>query len=168
MKRVLDDDVKNAFLTMMNKLYFARDTIIPRYAKSVQMEEMYENGVEIKDAQKRLEANAAELNRLTASLKKGCSEPINVRREIHRLESENAELRHAFTGFGNLSEETMKLKHVISCWGSRTEWDEGTFSEVVESVIVRQGESICFCLKCGMKLTERLNPVGGNAAAMTA
>ena len=168
MKRVLDDDVKNVFLTMMNKLYFARDTIIPRYAESVQMEEMQQNEEVKLTAQSRLEANKAELNRLTASLRLGGCEPINVRRELYRLENENQELRHVITGSSKLSEETMKLKRVVSGWGCRTEWDENTFSEVVESVVVRQGESICFCLKCGMKLTERMTSVGGNSAAMSA
>ena len=85
---------------------------------------------------------------------------MNVRREVYRLESENNELKHIILGSNMLLEETMKLKRVVSGWGCRTEWDENTFSEVVESVVVRQGESICFCLKCAMKLTEPLTCVG--------
>jgi len=165
MKRVMDDDVKNAFLTMMNKLFYARDTIIPRYAEKIRMEEMKLNEGMKLTAQSQLEANTAELNRLTASLRMGGSEPIDVRREVYRLESENKELRHVIQGSNRLLEETMKLKRVISSWGCRTEWDENTFSEVAESVVVRQGESICFCLKCGMKLTEPLTCVGVNNAA---
>ena len=168
MKRVLDDDVKNAFLTMMNKLSYARDAIIPRYAQKIQMEEMQHNEEMKLKAQSQLEANTAELNRLTASLRMGGSGPINVRREVYRLESENKELRHVILSPNRLLEETIKLKRVVLNWGSRTEWDENTFSEVVESVVIRQGESICFCLKCGMRLTERLTFVGGNNAVKSA
>ena len=87
---------------------------------------------------------------------------------MYRLESENKELRHVILSPNRLLEETIKLKRVVSNWGSRTEWDENTFSEVVESVVIRQGESICFCLKCGMRLTERLTFVGGNNAVKSA
>ena len=153
---------------MMNKLFYARDTIIPRYAEKIRMEEMKLNEGMKLTAQSQLEANTAELNRLTASLRMGGSEPIDVRREVYRLESENKELRHVIQGSNRLLEETMKLKRVISNWGCRTEWDENTFSEVAESVVVRQGESICFCLKCGMKLTESLNFVGGNNGVKSA
>ena len=165
MKRVMDDDVKNTFLTMMNKLFYARDTIIQRYAEKIQMEETQHNEEMKLVAQSQLDANMVELNRLTASLRMGGSEPINVRREVYRLESENNELKHIILGSNMLLEETMKLKRVVSGWGCRTEWDESTFSEVVESVVVRQGESICFCLKCGMKLTEPLTCVGVSNAA---
>ena len=168
MKSVLDDDIKNAFLTMMNKLYFARNEIITRYAEAIRQEEMAQNEQKMKMAQQKLDANMAEINRLTTTFRLGGSRLINVRREIYQLEDENRELRDIILGFSRQLEETMKLKRVISCWGSRTEWDESTFSDVVESVVVWRGERICFCLKCGMKLTERLNTDGCIAAEQPA
>lgn len=152
MKRVLDDDVKNAFLTMMNKLYFARDTIVPMYTEGFRLEEMQQNeGVKL-TAQSRLDANTAELNRLTAYLKKGGGEPISIRREIYKLESENDDLREAIEGDNRLSDETTKLKRLVFGWGSRTEWDERAFTELVDSVEINRG--FTFHLKCGMTLTE--------------
>ena len=152
MKRILDDDVKNAFLTMMNKLYFARDTIIPAYMEQLRFEEMVSRGT--LHLQMKLEQNKAEFNRLTAILKSGSGEPVSIRRELYRLERENEDLCRSLTGNSQIVTEAATLKCIVAEWGIRTEWEEQAFTELVDSVTIHKGKSICFHLKCGMTLTE--------------
>ena len=157
MKRVLDEDVKNTFLTMMNKLYFARNRIIPIYEEGIRREELAVHKAQVMCAEQKLIKNTDEIIRLTTILKTGGGEPVSIRREMYRLEEENEVLRQTINGKNRLTDETSKLKYIISAWESRTEWDEATFAEVVETVCIHQGESICFQLKCGMVLTEKMS-----------
>lgn len=189
MKGILDAEVKNAFLTMLNKLYFARDTIIPAYAEQIRREEQegqirreeqvrQEEEVKREEGQvqgdkkwikreeespngemtlqAKIKKNMEECKRLTAILKGGCGEPVSIRSELHRLERENRNLRNTIQANHHMVDEIAKLKRIVTGRGICSEWDEETFTELVDHVDVVRGESICFYLKCGMKLTEKM------------
>lgn len=163
MKYITDDGIKAAFLTMMNKLIFAHQSILRPLLYSLQGFDDKNRLLQIQKYETKLEKNMEERQVLTSVMASGLLEPALFSKKItaltleeKRLQEEKKQMINSVSGDRTKIEALEKLMKFAL--GSRmlTEYSDETFLSHVEGIIVFSREEIIFELKCGLKLKERL------------
>ncbi|SFS07388.1 recombinase family protein [Anaeromicropila populeti] len=163
MKYMTDEAVKAAFLTMMNKLIFAQQTVLRPLQKSLKGLDDKDRVLKIQDYERRLEKNREQRQVLTSLMAGGYLEPAlfnkesNVlTREAEMLKQEKGNLIHAVKGNKARVDALEKLLRFTAKKKRVTEFDEEVFRAYVDKSVVLSRSEILFELKCGLNLKERL------------
>lgn len=163
MRFIREDDIHQAFITMINKLIFGYEFILKPLLKSLRSLNYSANLTEILELEQKLEENMERSRVLTNLLTKGYLSSSLFNEQINELRAEATLLkekkkvlsRSVNSGMTAVSEVEQLLK-----WASKADmiesFDEAIFSRYVESIIVYSQEEIGFKLKCGLTLKERL------------
>jgi site-specific DNA recombinase len=163
MRFIREDDIHQAFITMINKLIFGYEFILKPLLKSLRSLNYSANLTEILELEQKLEENMERSRVLTNLLTKGYLSSSLFNEQINELRAEATLLkekkkvlsRSVNSGMTAVSEVEQLLK-----WASNADmiesFDEAIFSRYVESIIVYSQEEIGFKLKCGLTLKERL------------
>lgn len=163
MKRVMEDDVKNAFVTMIKKLQFA-PFILDDYCEEVISHERSEHEERLSAINKGLQQNTEARNRLALLLRSGCVEPVSYNQELIKLEGAAAKMKDERNELmetrENPTAEFQKFVHHFS--GDR--FPEEGFTQHCEKVVILSQTRFRFVLKCGIELTEEIDPVGNGVS----
>ena len=162
MKREQEESLRNAFITMLNRLAFL--PLADLYIDMLTKEEVDKSGPEATALRARQKSITEEKERLTLLLSKGCGEPVLFQERIAALNAEETALQkemEKISGESTRMREAKNLKRLIGAWKTGRETDaERIFTEIAEHATVNTGEAVTFHLKCGLELTEMLAVTG--------
>ncbi len=163
MKYITDDSVKTAFLTMMNKLTFARKLILKPLLHSLKGFGDKDRLLQIKEYESKLEKNMEKRQILTSLMSGGLLEPSLFNRENNalileeqKLWQEKKQIMTSFSGDKTKIGALEKLIKTVSKENMLTEYADEIFLDHVEGITVLSRKEIIFELKCGLRLKERL------------
>lgn len=163
MQFIRDDDIKTAFVTMMNKLIFGQKFILRPLLDGLRNQNSAASFLRIEELETKIENNMEQSQMLTGLLAKGYLEPalfnkekISLEAERERLLAEKDQLTRSINGnFAKVDEVDRLLKFTTKSKMLKTYEDE-LFENYVEKIIVFSREVVGFVLKCGITLKERL------------
>jgi hypothetical protein len=163
MKYILDDRVKAAFLTMMNKLIFGQKLILKPLFNSLKGQNDDNRLERINELEIKLEKNIEQRQLLTNLMASGYLDPALFNEEsnelswqVELLRDEKENLIHFIGGDMSRTEELKKLMKFVSKSEMLTQYVDELFLSYVERITVLSREELVFELKCGLKLRERL------------
>ena len=160
---IKDDDLKQAFITMMNKLVYAHRIILKPYVDALKNTSSDDSLRRIQEIQTLLAHNTEKHETLTKLMTQGIIDPILFNKETNELLSQadsfrdeiNA-LKNAVSGDVTKIDEAAALLRFTGKGGILQEFDDDLFQEYVNRIIVRSRCEVCFELKCGLTLRERM------------
>ena len=160
---VRDDDLKLAYVTMLNKLIFGHKLILRPYLKALQENSGHENVQRIKRLDEMFSQNTEQRELLTRLLAQGYIDQILYTRENNALleqadgfRSEINAINNSTAGDMNLVTETEQLLRFTERGSMMTEFDDLRFEKFVDQIRVDSRQHISFVLKCGLTLSERI------------
>ena len=162
----LEDNLKNAFLTCLNKLAYSQTLapkyrVIDTYIEAVTGGEQEKNAARLAEIEAVLIQNKLEQDTLTAITM------VDYFRAEHRAkktalaarEKELLQEKLNLTTRVSTSAQTEKLKSFIAHWTitDRTEdFPDEAFMDLIEKAVTASQESVTFYFKCGLAFTESL------------
>lgn len=159
-----EDNVKNAFVTCLNKLAFSQKLqadhrVIDTFIERVKADEWQGNVQRLMEIEETLEQNELEANVLSA-----IARVKHFNAETHSkkmtLLKENENLRREKALLQTCATNTMKaeaLRGFIGRWKGGA-FPDDAFEEFVETVTVFPGDSVIIYFTCGLDLRESLLP----------
>lgn len=160
---VKDDDLKQAFITMMNKLTYAHRIILKTYVDALKNTSSDDSLRRIQEIQTLLAQNTEKRETLTKLITQVIIDPILFNKETNELLSQADSFRDEINALKNaVSGDVTKvtaataLLHFTEKGGILQEFDDDLFKEYVNRIIVRSRNEVCFELKCGLTLRERM------------
>lgn len=160
---IRDEDIKNAFITMMNKLIFGKDFILKPLLNKLKIMSKSGNLSKIETLEKQIESNRKQQDLLVSLMAKKYLEPALFNKEKNELQMEEDNLIEEKEGLiqdlnGELSkgQEVSSLIKYTNKTAMLTAFDDETFTQHVDRIIVFSREEIGFVLKCGITLRERM------------
>jgi len=163
MQFIRDEDIKTAFVTMMNKLIFGKKLILRPLLDGLRNQNNTDSFRKIEELETKIEKNMEQSQMLTGLMTKGYLEPALFNKEKNSLASEDARLRakkqqltHSVNGNLAKVEEVNSLLKITTKSKMLTAYEDELFENYVERIIVYSRDEIDFELKCGITLRERL------------
>jgi len=163
MQFIRDEDIKTAFVTMMNKLIFGQKFILRPLLDGLRSQNNTESFHRIEDLETKIENNIEQNQMLTGLMTKGYLEPALFNKEKNSLAAEDTRLRaekeqitHSVNGNLVKVEEVNRLLKITAKSKMLTSYEDELFENYVEWIIVYSRDEIGFILKCGITLRERL------------
>ena len=163
MKFIRDDALKAAFITMINKLIFARKLILKPYVQALRKGNNDDSLHRIQELQTLLMENSQQKERLTGFMAQGYIDQILYNEEMNtllaqadRYNSEIEMLSKSVKGDACHIQAATTLLHFTEKSSMLDSFDDELFEETVSCVRVLSREKIAFELKCGLTLTERM------------
>jgi len=163
LKYIIDEGIKAAFTTMMNKLVFGEQVILKPLLHSLQGFDDKNKLLQIQDMENKLEKNMEQRQVLTSLMASGLLEPALFNKENNaltvkeqRLQEEKRQLMTSVSGDRTKVDDLEKLIKAISSGRMLTEYEDELFLAHVAGITVLSREEIVFELKCGLRLKERL------------
>lgn len=163
MQFIRDDDIKTAFVTMMNKLIFGQKFILRPLLQGLRNQNNAASFRRIEELETKIESNMEQSQVLTGLMAKGYLEPALFNKEKNALEAERDRLlaekdqltRSVNGDFAKVDEVDRLLKFATKS-KMLTAYEDEFFEDYVERIIVFSREEVGFELKCGITLKERL------------
>lgn len=160
---IRDDSLKAAYVTMLNKLIFAHEQILDPLLKS-QINQDYKQTLAKLDAlENRLNKNTERRQSLVQLLAKGVLEPAVYTKENNILLQEAKELaeeqERLTTNVRDGMDHVSELRELIQFTEHAemlTEFRDELFTRFAEKIIILSRDKAQFVLRCGLKLTERM------------
>jgi DNA invertase Pin-like site-specific DNA recombinase len=163
MQFIRDEDLKTAFVTMINKLIYGRKVILKPLLDALREMSRSDNLSRIQELDKLIEKKAEQKEMLVKLMAKGYLEPALFNRESNelRMELENyieqkEALIQAVNGELSKVQEVSNLMKFTNKTEMIDSFDDQLFNEYVEKIVVFSRTEIGFILKCGITLRERI------------
>ena len=163
MQFIRDEDIKTAFVTMINKLIFGRKLILQPLLDALRGMSNSDNLSRIQELEKQIEKNAEQRELLVKLMAKGYLEPALFNRENNELQMEadnymgqKEALIHALNGELSKVQEVSNLIKFTNKAEMINTFNEEIFNDHIEKIIVYSRVEIGFVLKCGITLRERM------------
>ena len=160
---IRDDALKRAFVTMLNKLIFSHAIILKPYVKAITESPSDDSLKRIQELHTLLAQNTEKRETLTKLLSQGIIDSIIYNKETNDLlfQSDNyraeiESLKHTVSDSIRLVTETTMLLRFAEKTTITTTFDEKLFQKFVDRIVVHSRNKVCFELKCGLTLTERM------------
>ena len=163
MQFIRDEDIKTAFVTMMNKLIFGQKFILRPLFHGLRNQNNAASFRRIEELETKIENNMEQSQVLTGLMAKGYLEPALFNKEKNALEAERERLlaekdqltRSVNGNFAKVDEVDRLLKFATKS-KMLTAYEDELFEDYVERIIVFSREEVGFEIKCGITLKERL------------
>jgi len=163
MKFIRDESVKLAFVTMINKLIFAGETILKPYLKALKANSEDGELQKISSLEQAISDIAEQQNILTRLMAQGCIDQVLFNQEQNELKARAAKCRTELNTIKRNSKggcfairETSELIAFASCSEMLTDFSDEVFTRFVNGITVITRNEIAFKLKCGLTLKEEL------------
>ena len=157
--RVLEDDVKNAFLTVLNKLAFSQrlgtgNRIIDLYIQSIRERERIKNRERLTEIDAELETIRGQMETIGASIR---FKPGD-RAKLNGLRTRTEALKREKMALETKPSDTAKAERLRAfVHGFEGEgFPDTAFTELVERAVVKTGEYIEFTFTCGITLRQSI------------
>lgn len=163
MKFIKDKDIKIAFVTLVNKLVFGKDSILMPLLKSIKRIDSKQEVEKIEKIEESLEKIKERKEVLNKLIRSGVLDASIYAKESSEISSEESYLlrekeRSKKAILGN-DEEIRELEKLIGILGKSEMIDhfEGDlFEEIIDHIQVVNRETLDFHLKCGLVLREEV------------
>ncbi len=162
-KFVRDDVIKAAFLTMMNKLIFARKLLLKPLLESLKAERNHHEADKLEELRTQIEKTNHMQSTLTQLLSQNMIDRVFyiresgiLKKEAEGCRAEIALLQQSETSHSRVIQETTDLLHFTEKAEPMKEFDNAVFLQFVERVLIVSRTEAEFHLKCGLKLREVL------------
>lgn len=163
MKYIRDDDLKAAFVTMINKLVFGHRMILIPYVNALKDNNKDVSLHRIQELQSLLLENAGQRETLTKLMAQGYIDQILYNEENNALLSQAEQYRMEINVLSErLSGDTSELEAamVLLKYAEKAvmldAFDEKLFDHTVNRILVLSRHAVAFELKCGLTLKERM------------
>ena len=163
MQFIRDEDIKTAFVTMMNKLIYGQKFILRPLLNGLRNQNNVASFRRIEELETKIVNNMEQSQMLTGLMAKGYLKPALFNKEKNSLEAEREsllaekdQLTHSVNGNFAKMEEVDRLLKFATKTKTLTAYEDELFENYVEKIIVFSREEIGFELKCGITLKERL------------
>lgn len=163
MKYIRDEDIKTAFITMMNKLHYGSDFVLKPLLYSVRTMNRAESLEHIYELETALDKNLEQKHLLAELVAKGYLDQsvyqqamVDLKRNTESLRREKDNLTKVAGNELVICEEVKELMKFLNREGLMREYDEEVFLRFVNQIMVYSRKEIGFELKCGLILKERL------------
>lgn len=160
---VRDDDLKLAFVAMMNKLVFAHRLILRPYVDDLIGASQDGNANRIQQLQTKIAQNNEKKETLTRLMAQKVIDQILYTKEVNELMAHSARCRaeierlnNALSGESEKAAEAKALLSFASKGVMLDDFDDDLFSKFVDRIVIKARNTACFELKCGLNLTERI------------
>lgn len=163
MQFIRDEDIKTAFVTMMNKLIYGQKFILRPLLNRLRNQNNVASFRRIEELETKIENNMEQSQMLTGLMAKGYLEPALFNKEKNSLEAERErllvekdQLTRSVNGNFTKVEEVDRLLKFATKSQMLTAYEDELFENYVEKIMVFSREEVGFELKCGITLKERL------------
>ena len=163
MQFIRDEDIKTAFVTMMNKLIFGQKFILRPLLNGLRNQNNVASFRRIEELETKIENNMEQSQMLTGLMAKGYLEPALFNKEKNSLVAERENLlaekeQLIYSVNGNFAkvDEVDRLLKFATKSKMLTAYEDELFEDYVERIIVFSRDEVGFELKCGITLKERL------------
>ena len=163
MQFIRDEDIKTAFVTMMNKLIYGQKFILRPLLNGLRNQNNVASFRRIEELETKIENNMEQSQMLTGLMAKGYLEPALFNKEKNSLEAERErllvekdQLTRSVNGNFTKVEEVDRLLKFATKSQMLTAYEDELFENYVEKIMVFSREEVGFELKCGITLKERL------------
>ena len=163
MKFIKDKDIKLAFVTLVNKLIFGKDSILMPLLESlkrVDSKEEVEKINKIEESLEKLKERKEVLNKLITS---GVLDTSIYTKEISEISNEERNLlkeeersKKAILGNDEEIRELEKLIGILDKSKMIDHFEVDLFEEIIDNIQVVNRETLDFHLKCGLVLREEV------------
>lgn len=163
MKFIKDKDIKLAFVTLINKLIFGKDSILTPLLESlkrVDSKEEVEKINKIEESLEKLKERKEVLNKLITS---GVLDTSIYTKEISEISNEERNLlkeeersKKAILGNDEEIRELEKLIGILDKSKMIDHFEVDLFEEIIDNIQVVNRETLDFHLKCGLVLREEV------------
>jgi hypothetical protein len=160
---VRDDSLKQAFVTMMNKLVYAHRMLLKPYLEAIKNTSTDDSLRQIQEIQTLLAQNTEKRETLTKLMTQGIIDHILYNNENNKLlsqadsfRSEIEALKNDVSGDVTKVAATTELLHFAEKGEMLTAFDKNLFEKYVRRIVIRSRHEACFELKCGLTLKERM------------
>lgn len=163
MKYIKDEDLKYAFVLMMNKLIFSHKTVLKPFIRSL-------GGMDcdnVKDEISRIDCRCVEISKKMQVISKLAAEGLldgsafnNEKNELNIEYQKLVERKKHLYDYTNEFKENIEYATTLYKFCSKSEmlneYSDELFEKHISRVIVYSRDSVGFELKCGIVFTERL------------
>ena len=163
MKFIKDKDIKLAFVTLVNKLIFRKDSILTPLLESLKRVDSKEEVAQINKIEESLEKLKERKEVLNKLITSGVLDASIYTKESSEISSEESYLlkekeRSKKAILGN-DEEIRELEKLIGILGKSEmldHFEDDLFEEIIDHIQVVNRETLVFHLKCGLVLREEV------------
>lgn len=163
MKYVRDDDIKAAFVTILNKLIYGHRLILAPYLKALENSSGDEALQRIQHLELLLDQNSEQRETLAKLMAQGYIDQILYNQETNALllqaktyRSDIEAITICMTGNSAKVTETNLLLHFVSHADMLTNYSEELFESYADHIEISGRNEIRFVMKCGLTFTERI------------
>jgi len=163
MQFIREDDIHQAFITMINKLIFGHKFVLKPLLRSLKARNDADNMAQLLELDKKLSDYAERYQALTNLLAQGSISTSVYKEHVNELRAEEDNLKETKKVFSRCMNDGMaavKEAAELTKWAAKADmidsFDETLFIRFVDSIIVYSREEIGFKLKYGLTLKERL------------
>ena len=163
MKFIRDEDLKFAFVTMLNKLVFGHKLILKPYLLTLRNSSTDSSIQRIQQLRLLIEQNTGQQETLKRLMANGFIDRALFGRELNAIMAQTDEYRteidmlsNSVTGDGAKLKETERLIKLVERGRMFTEFDSDLFTKLVDHIYVFSRGEVGFALKCGLTLKERI------------
>ena len=160
---IRDEDLKLAFVTMMNKLVFSSRVILKPYVEGIRNGSSDDSLHRVQELTTKLAKNTEQREELQKLAAQGFIDKILFNTETNKLLSKVDDCRREIEALNNtVSSDVSKvtaatdLLHFTEKGEMLDSYDEELFEKYVRQITVKNRTEFCFELKCGLCLTERI------------
>lgn len=163
MKQIYEEDIKFAFIKVLNKLKFSKSKLLIPFIDSLRKESKMDNSSLIQDIEKEIDDNIKkqyELNELysleTIEESFYQTEKAKLNNELSALTCRKEQILSKNSSLKQHLKEARKLLNLINKNNIKN-FEDDDFLEVVDFIKVNERNVFEFNLKCGLKLKEGVN-----------
>lgn len=164
MKYVTDEALKKAFETMMVKLEVTQKQILKPFLRALNETNDQDGLLQLNEVDEHIEKNMEQREVIVNLMTNGILEPAVFNKEYNALmtqanilQIEKKQLAGRIKSYRKQAEEAHKLLKHLSKEDFTQEYNDDSFLHFVEDIIVVSRDKIVFSLKCGIKLSEKLD-----------
>lgn len=163
MKYIHEEGIEQAFITMMNKLVFARKEMLQELLDGVRGVTYKGNLLRISEIDSRIESNTERRETLTTLMTKGYIEPAifakesnDLSQEWDQLLAEKERLVQEINGNMKKTEAVADILKYTAKMEIMRDFDPELVGLFLDHITVHSRQEITFHLKCGLNLRERI------------
>ena len=159
-RKVREDDLQNAYVTMLNKLAYSRDILLLPYIDEITAEDEKHMEKRFQRVNEHLKANKANRRQLIRLYSQGSLEPaafFEKSTACRREEQDLLQEKKAMQSFFCHASSARILDRFICGWqiGIRN-FPENAFRTLTDHILVNSQKEVTFVMKCGLRLGEAI------------
>ncbi|MFR2774378.1 MAG: recombinase family protein [Anaerostipes sp.] len=160
---IKDEDLRMAFVTVLNKLIYSHKLVLKPYVSALQHNTGDENLVRIQHLERLMEQNTEQRETLTKLMAQGYIDQVLYNSEMNALLAQANTYRDdieiinsTMTGDSSRVFEAERLLHFTERGSMLQEYSEELFERFVDHIHVYSRQEVGFVMKCGLTFKEMI------------